>query len=570
MGARRRQGRPRRHARPGGHRPARHRLRRGDEDRPLRRRRPQGLPLHRALGRRHRDRRRRGRGHRHLRRPPRRRRRSAPALPAFTGDILPGPAAGLRGQGRRRARLRPRPRRRGARPRRPPAPRRAPRARRHPRPRHRRPRDDLRQGRLRPQHRPRPRRSGSAASATSPRSAASGPGPFTLDGGVDLADARGRGPHPGARRPPAAARRPRSPACPSSPAPPPPRRASLNGNPMPLPAPPASPKAPAAWASRDGVPLAVGTWRGGALHPSRVFVLGDELGPGAPRRRRGASASPPMSSPGRWWRCCSSPPASGPSSASPTRWPRARPTRFDAAILLALAQPRRPCRPARPRLGRGVRPRRHRARRHRHPRRCSPLAVAGFLWLLRQPPLDVAGARRRSRSGQRFSSLAKHGFDRPRPDLVPHGMHDLHRELPVRPLDDGRRHLPDARHDRRPGPADPRAQGLCAGARHAPHPRRRRQPRLPRRPLADRRPRRLDRRRRLGARLLARRLVAREPRRRRAEADDRSSERHREGRTARAAPAPRARGQGARPPPSARRPGRRRFAAGSRPPSRVS
>ena len=43
-----------------------------------------------------------------------------------------------------------------------------------------------------------------------------------------------------------------------------------------------------------------------------------------------------------------------------------------------------------------------------------------------------------------------------------------------------------------------------------------RQPGLSRRPLADRRARRLDRRRRLGARLLARRPLARAPGRRRA------------------------------------------------------
>ncbi len=46
----------------------------------------------------------------------------------------------------------------------------------------------------------------------------------------------------------------------------------LNGNPMPLPA-PSLPEGATAWASRDGVPLAVGTWRDGSLHPSRVFVL---------------------------------------------------------------------------------------------------------------------------------------------------------------------------------------------------------------------------------------------------------------------------------------------------------
>lgn len=48
----------------------------------------------------------------------------------------------------------------------------------------------------------------------------------------------------------------------------------LNGNAMPL-AGSHLAEGETAWASRDGVPLAVGTWRGGALHPSRVFVLGD-------------------------------------------------------------------------------------------------------------------------------------------------------------------------------------------------------------------------------------------------------------------------------------------------------
>jgi undecaprenyl-diphosphatase len=49
------------------------------------------------------------------------------------------------------------------------------------------------------------------------------------------------------------------------------------------------------------------------------------------------------------------------------------------------------------------------------------LAVAGFLWLQGNRRsmwlmlIAVAG-------GQAMSTLAKHGFDRPRPDLVPHGM----------------------------------------------------------------------------------------------------------------------------------------------------
>ena len=47
-----------------------------------------------------------------------------------------------------------------------------------------------------------------------------------------------------------------------------------NGNPVALPAAGLA-EGEAAWARRaDGAPLAVGTWRAGALHPSRVFVLG--------------------------------------------------------------------------------------------------------------------------------------------------------------------------------------------------------------------------------------------------------------------------------------------------------
>jgi tRNA pseudouridine55 synthase len=49
----------------------------------------------------------------------------------------------------------------------------------------------------------------------------------------------------------------------------------LNGNAMPLSAPPGLAEGATVWASRrDGQPLAVGAWRGGVLHPSRVFVLG--------------------------------------------------------------------------------------------------------------------------------------------------------------------------------------------------------------------------------------------------------------------------------------------------------
>ena len=45
-----------------------------------------------------------------------------------------------------------------------------------------------------------------------------------------------------------------------------------NGNPVPMPGPLA--EGATAWASAAGVPLAIGTWRGGVLYPSRVLVLG--------------------------------------------------------------------------------------------------------------------------------------------------------------------------------------------------------------------------------------------------------------------------------------------------------
>ncbi len=48
----------------------------------------------------------------------------------------------------------------------------------------------------------------------------------------------------------------------------------LNGNAMPLPVPAGVPEGATVWASRGGQPVAVGAWRAGALHPSRVFVLG--------------------------------------------------------------------------------------------------------------------------------------------------------------------------------------------------------------------------------------------------------------------------------------------------------
>ena len=249
----------------------------------------QGLPLHGPLGRRHDDRRRRGRRPRHLATRAPTPRRSAPRCrpsPATSCQVPPQVSA-VKVDGERA--YAPRPRRRDARARRPAAHRRAAGARRRPRPRHRRPRDDLRQGRLRPQPRARPRAARSAASATSRRSGASGPGRSRSTAAVDLADARGRGRHAGARGAPAAGRAALAGlpelACPDHAA-----ARLLNGNAMPLPAPAGLAEGATAWASRDGVPLAVGIWRAGALHPSRVFVLDDEdRALAAPRARRRAS-----------------------------------------------------------------------------------------------------------------------------------------------------------------------------------------------------------------------------------------------------------------------------------------
>jgi tRNA pseudouridine55 synthase len=47
----------------------------------------------------------------------------------------------------------------------------------------------------------------------------------------------------------------------------------LNGNPVPVAVAAAPSEGATAWASLNGVPLAVGPWRAGALHPSRVFVF---------------------------------------------------------------------------------------------------------------------------------------------------------------------------------------------------------------------------------------------------------------------------------------------------------
>ena len=76
---------------------------------------PKTLPLHRALGRGARDRRRRGRGHRDQRRPARPRPRSRRRCRASPATIMQVPPAYLGDQGRRRARLRPGARRRDGR-----------------------------------------------------------------------------------------------------------------------------------------------------------------------------------------------------------------------------------------------------------------------------------------------------------------------------------------------------------------------------------------------------------------------------------------------------------------------
>ena len=97
-------------------------------------------------------------------------------------------------------------------------------------------------------------------------------GPFDLDGALDAATLERLARLARARRLAAAGRRrPRRAAGAAAPTPSP-RRALRHGNPAAL-AGPGPLEGAAAWASADGLPLAVGEWRGGMLRPERVFVF---------------------------------------------------------------------------------------------------------------------------------------------------------------------------------------------------------------------------------------------------------------------------------------------------------
>jgi tRNA pseudouridine55 synthase len=93
-------------------------------------------------------------------------------------------------------------------------------------------------------------------------------GPFGLEGAVGWAEIEAGGVALAARLLPVEAALAGVPelACPPSAA-----QRLRNGNPVPLAA--SLPEGATAWASAGGVPLAIGTWRGGELHPSRVLVL---------------------------------------------------------------------------------------------------------------------------------------------------------------------------------------------------------------------------------------------------------------------------------------------------------
>ena len=81
------------------------------------------------------------------------------------------------------------------------------------------------------------------------------------------------------------------------------------------------------------------------------------------------------------------------------------------------------------------------------------LGAAGFLLLSRQAGGGAVRARldRRRRPAQLRAS--RPGIERPRPDLLPHGVAGLHGELPERPCHRCRRHLPDSGRAARPVPA---------------------------------------------------------------------------------------------------------------------
>ena len=93
-------------------------------------------------------------------------------------------------------------------------------------------------------------------------------GPFTLDGAVTGPELDAAGPELAGRLLPVEAALAGIPelACPA-----PMAERLRNGNPVPLPG--TLPEGATAWASAGGVPVAIGTWREGVLHPSRVIVL---------------------------------------------------------------------------------------------------------------------------------------------------------------------------------------------------------------------------------------------------------------------------------------------------------
>jgi tRNA pseudouridine55 synthase len=96
-------------------------------------------------------------------------------------------------------------------------------------------------------------------------------GPFTLDGAVGWDEIEAGGEALAGRLLPVAAALAGVPelACPPHVI-----ERLRNGNSAPLPAPPGLAEGATAWASAGGVPLAIGAWRDGELHPSRVLVLG--------------------------------------------------------------------------------------------------------------------------------------------------------------------------------------------------------------------------------------------------------------------------------------------------------